>query len=89
MAGFYDKLAAEDVAVLDRLSRLLIELRESRLSLLQRHGCGDEDELMARIKSGALPEHPAYEDYLGAKIIADTRAALRRELRNYLLEIDP
>ena len=89
MAGFYDKLAAEDVAVLDRLSRLLIELRENRLSLLQRHGCGDEDELMAKIRSGTVSEHPAYEDYLGAKIITQTRAALRRELRDYLLEIDP
>jgi len=89
MPAFYDNLSAEDVETLDRLARLLLELRESRRQLLARHGAEDEAELLERIRRGEVPEHPAYEDYLGARLIADTREAIRAELKDYLLQLAP
>jgi hypothetical protein len=88
MAGFYDHLSPEDVTTLDRLARLLIELRESRAVLLARHGADSEAALLEKIRRGDLPEHPAYDDYLGARVIHATREAIRADLREYLLRIN-
>lgn len=89
MANFYDNLAPEEVATLDRLSVLLIELRESRQTLLARHAVASEDELLERLRAGAVAEHTAYEDYLGARIITSTREAIRLQLRDYMLQTNP
>lgn len=89
MAAFYDKLAPGEVETLDRLSRLLIELRESRLQLLARHGTEDEGQLLERIRGGEIAEHPAYEDYLGARLITATREMIRAELKDYMLKLNP
>lgn len=89
MPNFYENLAPQDIEMLDRLSRLLIELRESREQLLARHGVNDEAALLERIRGGELPEHPAYEDYLGASTITAAREAIRNELKQYMLEIQP
>lgn len=85
MAGFYDNLSHEDVAALDGLARLLLELRDSRAQLLARHAAADEADLLERIRSGAVAEHPAYEDYLGIRGIVATRERIRGELRDYML----
>lgn len=87
MQAFYEDLPPEDVETLDALSRLLLELRESRLALLARHQVEDEDALLDKIKRGESPEHPAYEDYLGAKAITATRETIRAELRDYMMQI--
>ncbi len=87
MRSFYEDLSPEDVETLDALSRLLVELRESRLALLARHQVQDEDALLDKIKRGEVPEHPTYEDYLGAKAITATRETIRAELRDYMLQI--
>ncbi len=89
MPAFYDNLTPEDVETLDRLARLLLELRESRRELLARHGAVEEAELLERIRRGELPEHPAYEDYLGARLIAATRETIRVELKDYMLQLRP
>lgn len=89
MANFYENLAPEDVAVLDRLAMLLIELRESHTTLLARHAVTHEDDLYARLSDGSIIEHTTYEDYLGARIIESTRQAVRAQLRDYMLQINP
>ena len=85
MANFYENLAPEDVTALDTLARLLLELRDSRAQLLARHAAADEAELLELIRSGAVGEHPAYEDYLGIRAISLTREHIRDELRDYML----
>lgn len=87
MADFYRDLSTDDVMTLDRLSRLLLELRESRRELLARHGAEDEPALLERIRTGATPEHPAYEDYLGASTIAATCEEIRGELKQFMLDL--
>lgn len=87
MANFYDNLSPEEVEVLDKLSMLLIELKESKGELLDRHKVESEPDLLANIKSGTVDEHPSYEDYLGAKIIHQSRENIRSDLRDYMLEI--
>lgn len=87
MQAFYDRLSPDDVDTLDRLARLLLELRDSHAALLARHNVDNEAELLERIRSGALAEHPAYEDYLGACIIHQTREAIRADLKTTMLGI--
>ena len=89
MANFYENLAPEDVAVLDRLAMLLIELREAHMTLLARHAVASEDDLYDRLRAGRIIDHTAYEDYLGARIIESTRLAVRAQLRDYMLQINP
>lgn len=85
MANFYEHLAPEDIVALDTLARLLLELRDSHAQLLARHGAADEAVLLELIRSGAVDEHPAYEDYLGIRSIGATRERIRGELRDYML----
>ncbi len=87
MDDFYENLSPEDVQVLDTLSILLIKLRESRAALLDHYEVENEESLLEKIRAGEVDEHPAYEAYLGAKSIGTMREAIRRELKNYMLEM--
>jgi len=89
MSTFYNNISPEDVQTLDKLSMLLIELRESREALLNKHKVESEEQLLEQIQQGSVSEHPAYEDYLGMKVITQTREAVRKELRDYMLEVEP
>ena len=55
-------------------------LRESRKTVLQRYAVGTEAELLTKIKQGAVAEHPAYELYLSALILEQTRMQIRAEM---------
>lgn len=77
MAHFFENLDPETAAELDQLSRLLYELREHLGSVLAAYGAADPAALLVQIESGAVAEHPAYEHYLSARILADTRDAAR------------
>jgi len=87
MAMFFENLAADDIDTIDKLTRLLHELRDGRKALLTRHGADDEDTLLAMIRSGKVDEHPAYEDYLGARSITSLRESIRADLKDYMLKI--
>ncbi|MBV8633861.1 MAG: hypothetical protein JO002_05175, partial [Burkholderiaceae bacterium] len=63
------------------------ELRENRVQCLQQYGQETEEELHQAICDGALAEHPAYDHYLSAKILASTRAAVREQLRTVSAEL--
>ena len=88
MANLFEKLDPQDAERVDRLAKLAFELRENRAALLRQHGAEDEAQLLARIRSGAVAEHPAYEHYLGARILSEALEALRVELGGLLRELN-
>ncbi|HEY0845268.1 MAG TPA: DUF6516 family protein [Noviherbaspirillum sp.] len=61
-------------------SKTLYVLRESRKALLRQYGVEDEAGLLAQIRSGQIGEHPAYEHYLSARIMEQTREQIRAEM---------
>lgn len=89
MSDFYQNLPLEFAQQIEQLSRTIFELRESRSVLLRRYGVEDETALLELIRSARLPEHPAYEHYLGARALAALRAAARGELQALLANVRP
>lgn len=81
MSNFYDKLPVETATEMERLSRLMYELRENRKVLLAQHEAADADALLAGIVEGRIDEHPAYEHYLGARILGAAHDTIRAQLR--------
>jgi hypothetical protein len=81
MTNFFEHLPYDQATQLESLSRLAFELRENRKLILQKHGVSEETELHERIVSGSTEEHDGYEDYLGAKILAQARETVREELK--------
>lgn len=55
-------------------------LRESRKEILKRHAVDDEAALLEKIRTGATATHPAYEHYLSALILEQTRAQVQAEM---------
>ena len=55
-------------------------LRESRKAVLQRYAVGSEAELLTKIEQASVAEHPAYELYLSALILEQTRQQIRAEM---------
>ena len=84
MTHFYQHVPSEAAQQLDSLSRLLYDLREDRKRILGAYGVEREDVLLERISSGEVGEHPAYERYLAAKTLAQTRDAVRAQLYELL-----
>lgn len=80
MAEFYQDLDPQVALGIERLARLAYELREARAGLLRYHDVADEAALLARIAGGQLPEHPAWEHYLAARIMEQARQAARRQI---------
>ena len=56
------------------------QLRESRKAVLQRYAVGSEAELLTKIRHASVAEHPAYELYLSALILEQTRMQIRAEM---------
>lgn len=84
MTPFYQNVPSEAAKQIDSISRVIYDLREDRKLILARYDVTDEAGLLARIAAGEIDEHPAYEDYLGAKTLVQTREALREQLREVL-----
>lgn len=86
MNDFFANVPLPAAQRLEQLSRLAYELREDAARVLAAYGTRTPSELLARIQAGEVAEHPAYDDYLGARIIADAREAVRAELAGVLRE---
>lgn len=87
MSNFFDEFPLDGAQALAQLSRLAFDLREDRLRLLRQHGVDSEQALLECIRQGAVPEHPAYEHYLGARVLAATREAVRSQLQSVMIEL--
>ena len=85
MHVFYENLPPNDAAEIEQLSRLMYEIRSARDTRLAELGAADPEQALARLAAGELPEHPAYEQYLSARILAalhgDVRASLAERLK--------
>lgn len=77
MADFFENLEYDEATEIEQLSQLSYELRENRHAVLKPYGAADEAALLRQIQTGAVAEHPAYEHYLAARILADTRETVR------------
>jgi len=88
MNPIYDSVAPQDALELERIARLIYESRENRRKVLDAVGASDEAELLARIERGEVDEHPAYEHYLAARILADTHELAREIVGTRLQEIN-
>ena len=86
MTDIFESLEFETATEIEALAWLAYELRENRNAILEHHGVADETALLQRIQSGDVAEHPAYEHYLAARILADTRETVRTALSARLLE---
>ncbi|WP_028207466.1 hypothetical protein [Paraburkholderia nodosa] len=84
MTHFFQNVPSEAAQQIDALSRTLYDLREDRKLILARYRADDEKALLALIAEGRVEEHPAYEHYLGAKTLANTREVIREQLRELL-----
>jgi hypothetical protein len=80
MKSYFEGLDPNDAELIESLSRLTYLLRENRKSLLEQHAVEDEQVLLDKITAAEIAEHPAYEHYLSARILAATRNAIRDEL---------
>lgn len=86
MKNIFDKLEYERAGQLERLTRLVFDLRENRRDILATHGVDDEQNLLDGIVAGGIPEHPGYEHYLAARILAETREQARQLLADGIAE---
>lgn len=87
MANFFENLDPETADELEQLSRLNYELRENQRALLSAYGADSDAALLRLIQDGAIAEHPAYEHFLAARILAETRATVRALLDERLKEL--
>ncbi|HWV05831.1 hypothetical protein [Ralstonia sp.] len=84
MINYFANLPPDDAVQMEQLSRLSYELRESRRKLLEPYGVNDEGDLLVRIATADLPEHPAYEHYLGSLALATAKQDVTAELKALL-----
>ena len=77
MDNFFENLEYDEATELQLLSKLIYELRENRHAVLKPYGAEDEAALLQQIQAGTVDEHPAYEHYLAARVLADTRETVR------------
>lgn len=73
-----DSMSAESLQAL--YAKTVYLLRESRKEILRRYAVDNEAVLLEQIKSGEISEHPAYDYYLSALILEQTRAQMRGEM---------
>ncbi|MBV2265119.1 MAG: hypothetical protein KUL79_16450 [Thauera sp.] len=88
MNPIFDAIPPEQALELEQIARLIYEARENRRKVLAATGASDETELLARIAAGAVDEHPGYEHYLAARILADTHETARQVVGERLREIN-
>lgn len=83
---FYANMPPEYAAHAEKLARFAYDLRQHRNFMLKQLGVPDEETLLDKIRSGEIAEHPAYEQYVSARVMDQTRNAIREDLKQYLLE---
>lgn len=86
MDPIYGSLPPDDALEIEKLARLLYEVRSARDEVLARLGAANDVQALASIIGGNIPEHPGYEDYVSARILAGLTSQIRAELATRLEE---
>lgn len=86
MEPFYSNIPPQDALEIEQLARLMYEVRAARDDVLARLGAADPEQALACINKGELPEHPAYEHYLSARILTDLAIQVRADLATRIEE---
>ena len=86
MDPFYANLPPGLAFDVEQRARLMYALRSARDEVLARLGAADGEQALACLCRGELPEHPAYEDILSARILADLHGQVRTELATLLAD---
>lgn len=84
MDDFYRDIPLPQAVEMERLSRLIHELRSHRAQLLSAWQVDGEAPLAGGIERGEVDEHPAYEAWLSLRILEDTREVARTVLARRL-----
>lgn len=84
MTDFFSDIDYADAEQMEQLSRLMFEFRAGRDTVLKQYEVADAAGLLEKIRSGVLPEHPAYDHYLSLHILEEMRVAVRDELKAVL-----
>lgn len=80
MDPFFTGMAPDTALELAELSRRMYALRETRKGLLASTGEADADALLAALRAGRLPEHPAYDSWLSVIVLERAEVALRTRI---------
>ncbi len=74
------KVRMELLDVITEYARLREELEE----ILDAYDASSPEEILEKMKTGKLPEHPTYEDYLEAKSLLQDAAQLKNKLKELI-----
>ncbi|MDD3354720.1 hypothetical protein [Zoogloea sp.] len=88
MDPFYNHLPPEEAVEIEKLSRLMYEVRTARDEMLSRLNASTAEQALAAILSGDLPEHPGYEHYLSVRMLSDLHAQVRADVAARLAEVN-
>lgn len=88
MKLFFAGMNPDQATEIDRVAKAAFEMRENRKQLLEKYQVESEVELKEKIASGTVAEHPAYEDYLSAKLLREGYENIRAGLKEHLLEVN-
>lgn len=86
MRDFFDDIGDDLKDKLSNVYSEMIVLREHRASLLEPYQLGRMEELLEKIKSGELEEHPAYDHYLAVQVINKELEPMREHCKKILEE---
>lgn len=81
MKAFFERVDPRAASAMAEVSRRMFDLRERRKRLMAQVGCGDADDMLDAVRDGRLPEHPGYDAWLGACLMAERERALHEALQ--------
>lgn len=71
----------QTAAAIELIKNEMSKLNAAEVELIHRYGADDAADLESRIRSKALPEHPAWEDLIEWEAIEDQRKRLKEYIR--------
>ncbi|MDH3974673.1 MAG: hypothetical protein OEV42_10390 [Deltaproteobacteria bacterium] len=86
MRDFFDDIETGLKTKLSGVYNEMLALREHRAGLLEPYDLGRTDELLDKIKSGEISEHPAYDHYLAVQAITKELEPMREKCQKILEE---